>query len=226
MAATAVVDRYESSDDDNDSDYEYISEKGECILSHENYTNDLASHLNQLRKAETLCDVTIIINQRRFPAHKTVLCAASSYFSAMFTSGFQESSQSEIKIEGNSEAFDRLLNFAYTGVIRLNTDLIGDIISTASYLQFNKVAPLCSQFLKGAYAKELIRLPDAFTILNIAVMHEFPSLQKHAEKYLAKNFVEFSKTSVFLKDASPEFVKNVLNRKDLVLWAKEEQVHV
>ncbi|XP_072050406.1 kelch-like protein 26 isoform X2 [Amphiura filiformis] len=227
MAATAVVDHYESSDDDYDPEYQYqssIDDRGECVESHANYTNDLAFYLNQLRKEETLCDITIIVNRRRFPAHKAVLCAASSYFAAMFTSGFQETSQSEITIEGSSDAFERLLDFAYTGDIRMNAEQIGDIISMASYMQFNKVAPLCSRFLKAAYDKKLIHLPDAFTILNMAMTHEFPSLQKHAEKYLAKHLVEFSETSSFLKDASPDYVESVLSRKDLVMWAKEEQI--
>ncbi|XP_072027980.1 kelch-like ECH-associated protein 1 [Amphiura filiformis] len=159
-----------------------------------------------------------------FPAHKAVLCAASTYFSAMFTSGFQEASQSEINIKGSSAAFEQLLDFAYTGVIKMNTHLISDIISMASYMQFNKVVPLCSEFLNVAYDEKLIRLPDAFNVLNIATAHELPSFQKHAKKYLAKHLVEFSETSVFLKDASPEYVESVLIRKDLMQWAKEEQI--
>ena len=224
MAATDIYGG-DSSDEEVDktTKQELMSYYGEVEV-YMNYTTELAFHLNELRNQETLCDVTIIVNHRRFRAHKVVLCAASSYFSAMFTSGFQETSQAEINIEGNSEAFERLLDFAYTGTLKLSPELISEIISMASYMQFNKAAPLCSRYLKAAYKKKAIRLPDAFNILNLAITHEFPSLQRHAQNYLAANLVEFSSTSSFLKEASAEYVESLLKRKDLVLWAKEEQV--
>ena len=43
--------------------------------------------LNDLRKEETFCDVTIRAGDRDFPVHKCVLGAVSNYFKAMFSSG-------------------------------------------------------------------------------------------------------------------------------------------
>ena len=191
------------------------------------YTEELASHMNQLRHENTLCDVTIIIDQCRFQAHKVVLCAASSYFSAMFTSGFQESSQSEVTIpEGSSEAFEKLLDFAYTGGLLLSTTTITDVISMACYMQFNRATPLCADFLKEAYVKKSIQPQDAFTILSLATSHQLSLIEESTRNYLASRFVEFSETPCFLEKASAEYVESVLERKDLGLWATEEQVSI
>ena len=60
----------------------------------------LSSGLNQLRKESSFCDVTIIVGDQRFPAHKAVLSCASEYFQGMFSTGFQESAMSEVTVPG------------------------------------------------------------------------------------------------------------------------------
>ena len=52
--------------------------------------------LNDLRKQNQLCDVVINVGGQEFPVHKAVLAARSSYFIAMFTSSFKESTQAGI----------------------------------------------------------------------------------------------------------------------------------
>ena len=217
-----------SSDSDQQSSSHQESHNhtsAEVMNSDEEYTKDLASHLNQMRHENTLCDVTIVVDRRRFHAHKVVLCAASSYFSAMFTGGFHESSQSEVTIpDGSSEAFQKLLDFAYTGGLLLSATTITDVISMACYMQFNKAIPLCASFIEGAFVKKSIQPQHAFTILNLATSHQLSLIQKSARDYLASRFVEFSQTTCFLEEASSEYVESVLERKDLGVWATEEQV--
>ena len=54
-----------------------------------NYPGNFLKSFNDMRKQEQLCDVSINVGGRAFPAHKTVLAACSSYFLVMFTSGFK-----------------------------------------------------------------------------------------------------------------------------------------
>ena len=57
------------------------------------HAGSLLSRLNELRKKEELCDVTILVNGTSIKAHRAVLAASSQYFNAMFTSQLSESSQ-------------------------------------------------------------------------------------------------------------------------------------
>jgi len=41
--------------------------------------------MNNLRKSNTLCDVTLYVDGCQFPVHRIVLAACSDYFCAMFT---------------------------------------------------------------------------------------------------------------------------------------------
>ena len=73
------------------------------------YSETLLQGISNLKDQNELCDVTIKIGGRVFHAHKAILAATSDYFRAMFTSGFKETNEREIKIEGNAEAFKILL---------------------------------------------------------------------------------------------------------------------
>ena len=48
------------------------------------FNMDLREKLNEHRRQNFLCDVNLIVEQRKFPAHKFVLAATSEYFSNMF----------------------------------------------------------------------------------------------------------------------------------------------
>ena len=63
--------------------------------------NDLREGLSHLREDKTLCDVELEAGGKRFPIHRVVLAAGSSYFEAMFTRGFKESQGGCIKLEVN-----------------------------------------------------------------------------------------------------------------------------
>ena len=52
---------------------------------------DVFSKFNRLRGRGELCDITIRIGKRLFPAHKLLLVSCSPYFEAMFLSGLTES---------------------------------------------------------------------------------------------------------------------------------------
>ena len=63
-----------------------------------------------------LCDVTLVVGQRRIPAHRIVLSAASDYFAAMFTNDVKEASQEEVKMKDvDGEALLLLIQYMYTG---------------------------------------------------------------------------------------------------------------
>ena len=67
----------------------YVSEK------HPRHTLEA---VNVLRKHRELCDVVLIVGQRRIFGHRVVLSACSPYFHAMFTGELVESRQMEVTV--------------------------------------------------------------------------------------------------------------------------------
>ena len=68
-------------------------------LYHLSDGNELRDGLSHLRENRTLCDMELETEGKRFPVHRVVLAAGSSYFEAMFTRGFKESQDGCIKLE-------------------------------------------------------------------------------------------------------------------------------
>ena len=93
----------------------------EKVLCDKAFTEELVDKLNELRKDNTLCDVTLQIEGQNFSAHRCVLSAASPYFRSLFTSGFKENKDSTIVLQDTKPAvLSEALRFTYTGEALVN----------------------------------------------------------------------------------------------------------
>nr|BAH12563.1 unnamed protein product [Homo sapiens] len=55
--------------------------------------------MNNMRKQKTLCDVILMVQERKIPAHRVVLAAASHFFNLMFTTNMLESKSFEVELK-------------------------------------------------------------------------------------------------------------------------------
>ncbi|XP_072032684.1 uncharacterized protein [Amphiura filiformis] len=157
------------------------------------YMSELSSKLNEFRSSGTLCDVKIHVGTRSFHVHKAILCAASDYFLAMFTSGFKENSLQEVHIEGNGDTFAQVLNYMYTGKLQTklndsdmtNISEVVEIFQMAAYLQLGNILEMCKQFLMDSlfcvYPRHFwesegfykIEIDEVLVIWQLADAHDF-----------------------------------------------------
>lgn len=88
------------------------------------------------------------VENETFSAHRVILASQIPFFNAMFSQDYQEYSKKEIELkEIDSLALEHLINFAYSGSIRIDTANCQSIMIGASFLQLNKVRDACAQFL-------------------------------------------------------------------------------
>ena len=77
--------------------------------------------MNELRKQNTLCDVTLVAEGTEFPVHKLVVASCSPYFKAMFNGAMSESNSDRVNLEGvQSDALRQLVEYIYTGEIEVS----------------------------------------------------------------------------------------------------------
>ena len=190
----------------------------QCVqrVGNESHLSHLSSGLNQLRQQATFCDVNIIVGDQRFPAHKAVLSSASDYFQGMFTSGFQESTVSEVTVPGTKESFAQILEFAYTGYFTLSLQNVSNILKMACYMVFTEAVKKCADYLRKFKKNFTIELEDCFEMWSIASNHD--GLSDIAEMYrshMLQNFSKPVKSGSFLGHSSASVMMDFLSDEEI-----------
>ncbi|ERE74361.1 kelch-like protein 12-like isoform 2 [Cricetulus griseus] len=107
------------------------------------HAKSILNSMNSLRKSNTLCDVTLRVEQKDFPAHRIVLAACSDYFCAMFTSELSEKGKPYVDIQGlTASTMEILLDFVYTETVHVTVENVQELLPAACLLQL-KVKNTC-----------------------------------------------------------------------------------
>ena len=183
-------------------------------VGNESHLSRLSSGLNQMRQHGTFCDVNIIVGDKRFPAHKLVLSSTSDYFQGMFSSGFQESTMSEVTVPGTEEGFAQILDFAYTGFFTLSLKTVTDILKMACYMVFAEVVELCAEYLKGV--KDQLTFGDCFEVWSIANNHHsLTDVTQWYRSHLLQNFTKCVESQAFLENTSASVLMEFLSDEEI-----------
>ena len=192
------------------------------------YSEKLTKALNDMRQQNQLCDIIINVGGRSFHAHKAILAASCTYFMTMFTSGFRESTESEISIEGDPHAFEVLLEYAYTGDLKaLNAVNAHNIFEMACYMQFMDAIKECADKIISEikYGYDNVPLADVFKMLHVAkCQSNVKQLMKTLKNHLRDHFKDLKTTEVFLQTANHEFLEYFLTQELLSSEQEETQV--
>lgn len=110
-------------------------------------TNVLLS-LNDQRKKDVLCDVTVLVEGQRFRAHRSVLAACSSYFHSRIVGQADAELNITLPEEVTVKGFEPLIQFAYTAKLILNKDNVDEVCKCVEFLSVHNIEESCFQFLK------------------------------------------------------------------------------
>lgn len=105
------------------------------------YSAGVLKSMNEQRNHGIFCDVTIIIQERKFRAHKTILSASSTYFHQLFSVAGQVIELNFIR----AEIFEEILNYIYTSkIVRVRSDMLEELINAGQILGVKFIANLGS----------------------------------------------------------------------------------
>ncbi|KAK3593684.1 hypothetical protein CHS0354_013581 [Potamilus streckersoni] len=160
----------------------------------EKHSRHTLEAINVLRKHRELCDVVLIVGQRKIFAHRVILSACSPYFHAMFTGELAESRQTEVTIRDIDEnAMELLIDFCYTSNITVEESNVQTLLPAACLLQLAEIQDVCCEFLK--------RQLDPSNCLGIrafADTHACRDLLRIADKFTQHNFQDVMESEEFL----------------------------
>uniref|UniRef100_A0A8C9ZF00 Kelch like family member 12 n=1 Tax=Sander lucioperca TaxID=283035 RepID=A0A8C9ZF00_SANLU len=167
------------------------------------HAKSILNAMNSLRKSNTLCDITLRVENTDFPAHRIVLAACSDYFCAMFTSELAEKGKSFVDIQGLTAAtMEILLDFVYTETVLVTVENVQELLPAACLLQLKGVKRACCDFLEGQ-----LDPTNCLGIRDFAETHTCLDLMQAAELFSQKHFSEVVQHEEFMLLSQTEVEK-------------------
>ncbi|KAG9478505.1 transcriptional regulator Kaiso [Eleutherodactylus coqui] len=103
------------------------------------YSGSLLQALNDQRLQGLYCDVTVIVEDRKFRAHKNILSACSTYFHQLFIVAGPVVELNFIR----AEIFAEILNYIYSAkIVRVKCDMLEELIKSGKLLGVPFIAEL------------------------------------------------------------------------------------
>uniref|UniRef100_A0A672HAJ5 Kelch-like protein 12 n=1 Tax=Salarias fasciatus TaxID=181472 RepID=A0A672HAJ5_SALFA len=167
------------------------------------HAKSILNAMNSLRKSNTLCDITLRVENTDFPAHRIVLAACSDYFCAMFTSELAEKGKSFVDIQGlNASTMEILLDFVYTETVLVTVENVQELLPAACLLQLKGVKRACCDFLESQLDPS-----NCLGIRDFAETHNCLDLMQAAELFSQKHFSEVVQHEEFMLLSQTEVEK-------------------
>ncbi|XP_058506021.1 transcriptional regulator Kaiso [Solea solea] len=105
------------------------------------YPATVLKSMNEQRNHGLFCDVTIIIQDKKFRAHKTILSASSTYFHQLLRVAGQVIELNFIR----AEIFEEILNYMYSSkIVRVRSDMLEEFIHAGQVLGVKFIANLAT----------------------------------------------------------------------------------
>ncbi|XP_072292193.1 transcriptional regulator Kaiso [Eucyclogobius newberryi] len=131
------------------------------------YSTAVLKSLNEQRNNGLFCDITIIIRDKKFRAHKTILSASSTYFHQLFTVAGQVIELNFIR----AEIFEEILNYIYTSkIVRVRSDKLEELIQAGKILGVKFIANLATPLSQVKGLPGLSKEPENKTDASSEVM--------------------------------------------------------
>ncbi|KAL4624711.1 kelch-like protein 15 isoform X1 [Arapaima gigas] len=166
------------------------------------HDGSVSSGFRALYEERLLLDVTLLIEEHHFQAHKALLATQSDYFRVMFTADMRERDQDKIHMKGlTATGFGHVLQFMYYGTLELSMLTVQEILQAAMYVQLTEVVEFCCSFLLAKIClencAEVMRLLEDFSV-------GVEGVQEQLDAFLLDNFVPLMARSDFLSYLSLE----------------------
>ncbi|NP_001002198.1 BTB/POZ domain-containing protein 9 [Danio rerio] len=158
----------------------------------------LSEQLGALVPGEEYSDVTFVVEEKRFPAHRVILAARCQYFRALLYGGLRESrAQAEVRLEETrAEAFSMLLRYLYTGRATLSEareETLLDFLGLAHRYGLQPLEVSICEFLRT-----LLSTRNVCLVFDVASLYCLNGLAEACMAYMDRNAVEVLKSDGFL----------------------------
>ncbi|XP_041277782.1 BTB/POZ domain-containing protein 8 [Onychostruthus taczanowskii] len=187
----------------------------------------LGEDLLMLYKKCCCPDINICVEGKDFQAHRAILCARSSYFAAMLSGSWAESSQEHITLQGISQAeMNVVLHFIYGAILDFPEEVdVGHMLGIADMYGLDGLKEVaiyvlkrdyCNFFQKPVPGKQQPVLECMAIAHSLGVENLYAACMKWVGKHFARCFSEksFANLPTELQNNCLVMLINSLNHKN------------
>ena len=172
----------------------------------------LSSQLGALLHSTEFTDVTFIVEDKKFPAHRVLLASRCEYFRALLFGGMRESKpEAEIVLkETSAQSFGSLLKYLYTGRIFLrdvNEEHVLDLLGLAHKYGFLALESAISGYLKGN-----IDLHNICRIFDVACLYQLDEVLETCLNFADVHAVELLESMADFASLSEAALVSIIKR--------------
>ncbi|KAM9424727.1 kelch-like protein 11 [Pholidichthys leucotaenia] len=173
-----------------DGDPEEEAEEFTCSA----HCSELSRRQNEQRKEGLFCDVTLAFSSggrlQTLSAHRSVLSAASQYFTLLLSGQFSESRSERVELKEWSsaagldpETVEAVIEFMYTGELTVTTANVHQVLELADRFLLVQLKNFCGEFLMRK-----LTLSSCVAVHSLAHMYSLNQLVQRAAETIRRNF--------------------------------------
>ncbi|KAF0753588.1 kelch-like protein 2 isoform X2, partial [Aphis craccivora] len=190
------------------------------VLSYTNsfHSIQLLEHLKSLRDNEVSCDIKLrTSNGTIVVGHRIVLEAASKYFHAKF-SNFDNNFKGivDILIKELDSVLQILVDYIYTGKIKITKENVKVLLPAAKILQLDYVINACVEYLQTS-----LDTSNCLSIKAFADLHNCMELMSSSEEFINKYFLQVVQEDEFIS-LTFEKVIELISCNDIAVPCEEK----
>ncbi|XP_014913003.1 zinc finger and BTB domain-containing protein 24 isoform X1 [Poecilia latipinna] len=123
-------------------------------LRSDEHQQSILSKFDKLRKKDLLCDITLVVEDVHFKAHKALLAASSEYFSLMFTAE-QPVPRSTYRLDGMAaKTFGAVLEFIYSAQVCVEESSTEQLLATAQRVKVSELVHVLTELTDSTGTKD------------------------------------------------------------------------
>ena len=204
---------------------------GKKSVTRKRQTNsDLLQYANENREEECFNDITVIAGKLSIKANRMVLACHSKYFENMFKTKTVEKHMQCVEIQDiNSVAVKSIIDYFYTGSIKIDSENVISLLTASDYMQVDDVIGFCNEFLGSVVSPK-----NSIDVMKAARSHANGVFTKWVHQYISDYLGEVALTRDFKCLSKLDFIACVTrgdNRQAdeeskyqaLILWIKYDE---
>ncbi|PSN51079.1 hypothetical protein C0J52_01507 [Blattella germanica] len=140
--------------------------------------NAVLEKLKVQREEGRFCDVTLYVEGKQFRAHRNVLASCSPYFDSVLKMHRTVKEHLTVTCQ-NSEIFQCLLNYMYTGTVVIDKNNVTELLRLANHFLVSKLKSYCAEYLD-----RYLDISNCLSVKEMAEKYNMPALLKAATLFV------------------------------------------